>query len=50
MSKEFYFLGEIYPSGKPEPIIMKNTDKKAVEITYNLETTVREDIYAYLTE
>jgi hypothetical protein len=49
-SKEFYFLGEVYAIGEPKPIIMKNTDKKAVEITYKLETDVREDVYSYLTE
>lgn len=49
-SKEFYFLGEIATIGEPEPIIIKNTDKNAVEITYQLETPVREDVYEYLTK
>ncbi len=49
MSKEFYFLGEIYAIGKPNPVIMKNTNKNAVEITYQLDTPVREDIYFYIT-
>lgn len=48
-SKEFYFLGEVNAIGEPKPIIMKNTDKKAVEITYKLETPVREEVYDYLT-
>jgi len=49
-SKEFYFLGEINALGEPKAIIMRNTNKNAVEITYQLETSVREDVYAYLTE
>lgn len=43
-SKEFYFLGE------PKSIVMKNVGKNAVEITYQLETAVREDVYEYLVE
>jgi len=50
LSKEFYFLGEINAIGSPKPIIMRNTDKKAVEITYQLETAVREDVYEYITQ
>ncbi|MEG2288430.1 MAG: DEAD/DEAH box helicase [Clostridium sp.] len=48
-SKEFYYLGKIGAVGKPHPIIMKNTNKNAVEIKYNLYTPVREDIYEYIT-
>lgn len=48
ISKEFYYLGKIRAIGRPEPIIMKNTNKKAVEISYNLYTPVREDIYDYI--
>lgn len=48
ISKEFYFLGEIEPTGELQPIVMKDTDKNAVEITYRLETPVREDIYEYI--
>ncbi|WP_455717281.1 DUF3427 domain-containing protein [Anaerosporobacter sp.] len=48
ISKEFYFLGEIEPTGELKPIVMKDTDKNAVEITYHLETPVREDIYEYI--
>ena len=50
ISKEFYYLGEIEAIGNPKPIIMKNTEKNAVEITYKLETPVREDLYEYITE
>jgi len=49
-SKEFYFLGEIGAVGEPKEIIMKNVDKNAVEITYQLETVVREDLFEYLVE
>ena len=49
ISKEFYFLGEIKTIGNPKEIIMKNTNKTAVEIEYSLDTPVRSDIYEYLT-
>lgn len=48
ISKEFYYLGKIKAVGSPNPIIMKNTNKKAVEINYQLYTPVREDIYEYI--
>lgn len=48
ISKEFYFLGKIKAINKPHEFIMKNTTKTAVEITYKLETPVREDIYEYI--
>lgn len=48
ISKEFYYLGKIRAIGTPKPIVMKNTNKKAVEIGYNLYTPVREDIYDYI--
>ncbi|MHB8128276.1 MAG: DUF3427 domain-containing protein [Mobilitalea sp.] len=48
-SKEFYFLGRMKAIGKPNPIIMSISNDKAVEITYQLETSVRKDIYDYIT-
>lgn len=48
ISKEFYFLGKIKTIGEPHEFIMKNTTKTAVEITYKLETPLREDIYEYI--
>lgn len=48
MSKEFYFLGKITAVGKPKPVIMRNTEKSAVEIHYRLHTPVREDIFEYI--
>lgn len=48
ISKEFYFLGKIKAIRNPHEFIMKNTTKTAVEITYKLETPVREDIYEYI--
>lgn len=48
ISHEFYFLGEVTAAGEPKPILIKNTNKNAVEITYRLETPVREDIYEYI--
>ncbi|MDE7446434.1 MAG: DEAD/DEAH box helicase [Lachnospiraceae bacterium] len=48
ISKEFYYLGKIYATGKAHEFIMPNTNKKAVEIQYMLETPVREDLYDYI--
>ena len=47
-SKEFYYLGRLHATGKTNDFIMPETTKTAVEITYNLETPVRQDIYEYL--
>lgn len=47
--KEFYFLGEMAPTGAFEPIIMPGTTKAAVEIGYRLDTPVRADLYDYIT-
>lgn len=48
-SKEFYFLGEIMPTGVFRQTIMPGTTKSAVEITYRLDVPVRADLYDYLT-
>lgn len=47
-SKEFYYLGEVYPKGDLVPIKMKETNDNAVEIPYELDVPVREDIYSYI--
>ena len=47
-AKEFYFLGEIYAQGEPNPIIMKGTGDNAFEIDYRLDVPVRDDIYDYI--
>lgn len=47
--KEFYFLGEIAPSGTYRLFTMPNTTNSAVEITYHLDQPVRADLYDYLT-
>lgn len=49
ISKEFYFLGKIKAVGTPVQFTMKNTTKTAVEIKYQLITSIREDIYEYIT-
>ncbi|MDD6650768.1 MAG: DUF3427 domain-containing protein [Eggerthellales bacterium] len=46
--KEFYFLGEMYPTGHFREFIMPNTTATAVEIGYKLDVPVRRDIYDYL--
>ncbi|WP_294406858.1 DEAD/DEAH box helicase [uncultured Clostridium sp.] len=48
ISKEFYFLGKIKTIGDPLEFTMKNTNKSAVEITYQLNTPIRDDIYEYI--
>ena len=48
ISKEFYYLGRMTATGKTEEFIMANTDKTAVEIEWELDTPVREDIYEYI--
>lgn len=48
-SKEFYYLGEMRPTGRFVPIIMAGTDKPAVEIEYDLLTPVADELYDYLT-
>ena len=45
-SKEFYFLGEIYPTGEFVPVTTK-AGKNAVEIYYRLDVPVRQDIYNF---
>lgn len=50
--KEFYFLGEVFPAGGEDGLkqtVMPGTTKSVVEITYRLETPVRNDLYDYLT-
>lgn len=47
--KEFYFLGEMHPTGVFREITMADHVTKAVEIGYELEDAVRGDLYDYLT-
>lgn len=47
-TKEFYFLGEIYAVGEPNPIILEKSNDDAFEITYELDVPVREDIYDFI--
>jgi superfamily II DNA or RNA helicase len=48
ISKEFYYLGRMHASGFTKEFTMANTDKKAVEIEWILDTPVREDVYEYI--
>ncbi len=48
ISKEFYYLGRMRPTGQAKEFVMANTDKTAVEIEWRLDKPVREDIYEYL--
>ena len=49
-SKEFYYLGRLKAEKEPRQIKMPGTGVNAVEIKYQLETAVRDDIYEYLVE
>lgn len=44
---EFYFLGEMHPTGQFEQFTMRNSTATAVEITYRLEDPVRSDLYDF---
>ena len=48
ISKEFYYLGKMFATGKTEEFQMPNTTKMAVEIEWKLDIPVREDIYQYI--
>lgn len=48
ISKEFYYLGRMRATGEVREFVMANTDKTAVEIVWELDTPVREDIYNYI--
>jgi hypothetical protein len=48
ITKEFYYLGRMHASGFTKNLTMANTDKKAVEIEWILDTPVREDVYEYI--
>ncbi|PRR82004.1 DUF3427 domain-containing protein [Clostridium vincentii] len=48
ISKEFYYLGKITAIGSPNPTIMKNVNRAAVEIQYHLYTPIREDLFDYI--
>ncbi len=48
ISKEFYYLGSMEASGKAEEFIMKDTTASAVEIEWDLDVPVREDLYEYI--
>ena len=40
-------MGEMYPTGQFKPIVMRDTQAGAVEITYRLDVPVRADLYEY---
>lgn len=44
---EFYFLGGMEAIGEPKATVMKDTNKSVIEITYQLYTPVRDDIFDY---
>lgn len=48
ISKEFYYLGRMSPSGQAREFTMANTNKSAVEIEWILDVPVREDVYEYI--
>ncbi len=48
ISKEFYYMGKIIPTGKHKQFVMPNTNSTAVEIEYQLKTPIKEDLYDYI--
>ncbi len=48
ISKEFYYLGRMHATGNIREFVMNNTTKTAVEIEWELDKPVREDVYKYL--
>ncbi len=50
VSKEFYYLGRMDTVGDPKPIIMGEAGLNAVELEYQLDTGVREDVYEFIVE
>ena len=48
ISKEFYYLGRMTATGNTKEFVMPNTTKTAVEIEWELDTPVREDLYEYI--
>ena len=48
ISKEFYYLGRMKATGRYKEFIMPNTDVSAVEIEWELDTPVRDDLYEYI--
>ena len=46
--KEFYFLGEMYPTGEFKPIVPADPSSRVVEITYRLDCPVRHDLYEFI--
>ena len=47
--KEFYFLGEMYPTQEYREIVRPETGDTVVEIRYELDVPVRPDLYDYIT-
>lgn len=52
ISKEFYYLGQMFPDQKmePEEFVLPGTSKTAVRMYWRLDRPVREDLYEYITE
>lgn len=48
ISKEFYYLGHMTATGEAKEFTMANTTKTAVEISWQLDVPVREDVYEYI--
>ncbi|HHX62542.1 MAG TPA: DEAD/DEAH box helicase [Epulopiscium sp.] len=49
-SKEFYYLGRIKTTGEPKEVFRESSGDNVVELMYQLDTPVREDLYDYITE
>lgn len=49
ISREFYYLGNIHPTGRSEEFIMTGTTSSAVELEYHLDVPVPDVLYSYIT-
>ena len=50
MGKEFYYFGTMHATGQTKEFTMDNTNSKAVEIYWELDNPIREDLYEYIVE
>ena len=50
ISKEFYYLGQVFYNKYKNEFVMQNTTSSAVEIGWTFEVPVRNDLYKYFEE
>ena len=50
IGKEFYYFGAMHATGQTKEFMMENTNSKAVEIYWELDHPIRDDLYEYIVE